>query len=333
MDRFLSKSTLMAVIVAVGVIIWMATGSLTTMNTGAAERAPRSSTLADDSAAAGGNERAAVRVGVSESREQAINRIVAVSARTEPNRIVEIRGEIEGRVTAVDADRGAFVREGAPLAHLDARDRQARLEQARAQLEQHRIQYEAAVELRAQNLTSEVQIAEARARLVSSEALLENITLEIERTIVRAPFDGVVQERDVEVGDLIRIGDRIVEFVDTDPIIVVGDVNEREIGDLGPGRKGKAVLANGSRVEGTVRYVAPVANAGTRTFKVELAVPNPNLEYRAGISAELEMSDRTGPWPPAVAGTADAGRCGHDRCKDHRSGRKSTVCADRDIAF
>lgn len=290
MDRFLNKSTLMAVIVAVAVIIWMATGTLTTMGSGVSERQSRQAALDDDTPAAGGNERASVRVGVRESAERAISRIVAVSARTEPNRVVEIRGEVEGRVISIDAERGAFVRAGDLLATLDMRDREARLDQVRAQLEQHQIQYDASLELRTQNLTSEVQIAEARARLVSTQALLEDITLEMARTAVRAPFDGVLQERDVELGDLVRIGDRIAQFVDADPIVVVGNVNEREIGDLGPGQTGEAILADGTRVQGTVRYVAPVASAGTRTFQVELAVPNPNLEYRAGITAELEMS-------------------------------------------
>jgi multidrug efflux system membrane fusion protein len=290
MDRLFSKSTLMALIVAIGVIVWMATGSVTSPGATTPGSAPRSATLSDDSRAAGGNERASVRVGVRHSKARAINRVVAVSARTEPNRIVEIRGEVEGRVIAVNAERGAFVREGEPLARIDLRDRQARLEQARAQLEQHRIQYEAALELRNQNLTSEVQIAEVRARLVSSEAMLRDIELEIERTTVRAPFDGVVQEREIEVGDLVRIGDKIAELVDTDPIIVVGDVNEREIGDLNPGRTGTAILSDGSSVEGIVRYVAPMANPGTRTFQVELAVPNPNRKFRAGITAELEMA-------------------------------------------
>jgi multidrug efflux system membrane fusion protein len=288
MDRFFNKSTLMALVVAVAVIVWMATGTLTSLNSSSAGAAPQAATL-PDRAAGGQNERASVRVGVRNSSAQSISRVVSVSARTEPNRIVEIRGEVEGRVVSVDAERGAFVREGATLARLDLRDRQARLEQAKAQLEQHRIQHEAALELRNQNLTSEVQIAETRARLVSSEAMLKDIELEMSRTIVRAPFDGVVQERDVEVGDLVRIGDRIVEYVDTDPIIVVGDVNERDIGTLSAGQSGRATLADGTSVKGTVRYVAPVANAGTRTFQIELAVPNPDLKYRAGITAELEM--------------------------------------------
>lgn len=290
MDRLLSKSSLMALVVAIAAIIWMASGSVTSTGSTSSESAPRATTVPDSAASGGGNERARVRVGVRQSSARAIERVVAVSARTEPNRVVEIRGEVEGRVTAINVERGTFVRAGTTLAQLDLRDRQARLEQARAMLAQRRIQFEAAQQLLEQNLSSQVQIAEVRANLVGSEAMLKDIELEIERTTIRAPFDGVVQERDVEVGDLVRIGDKIAEFVDTDPIIVVGDVNEREIGDLHPGRSGTAILADGSVVEGVVRYVAPVANAGTRTFQVELAVPNPNLAYRAGVSAELEMA-------------------------------------------
>lgn len=289
MNRLFNRSTLMATIVALGVIVWMATGSVTTMGSDSSDSTSRSASLADDNETGGANERASVRVGVSDSRAEAIKRMVAVSARTQPNRVVEVRGEVEGRVTAINAERGAFVREGASIARIDMRDRQARLEQAQAQLEQHRIQYEAAQNLRGQNLTSEVQIAEARARLVSSQAALQQIELEIERTQIRAPFDGVVQERSVEIGDFVRIGDSIAEFVDTDPIIVVGDVNEREIGTLSPGQSGAAILADGSKVSGVIRYVAPVASSGTRTFRVELAVPNPDLLLRGGITAELEM--------------------------------------------
>lgn len=290
MDRLFSKSSLMALLVAIGVIAWMASGSVTMPGSDSPAPTTRSATLSDDTEAAGGNERASVRVGVQHSSAQSINRVVSVSGRTEPNRVVEIRGEAEGRVMSVNAERGTFVRAGEELARLDVRDREARRAQAQAQLEQHQIQFEAAQELLRQNLTSEVQIAEVRARLVSSEAALQDIELELQRTIIRAPFDGVLQERHIEVGDLVRIGDTIAEFVDTDPIVVVGNVNEREIGTLTGGHPGRAILADGSKVEGTVRYVAPVARAATRTFQVELAVPNPNLAVRAGITAELELA-------------------------------------------
>lgn len=290
MERLFSKSSLMAAIVAVAVVIWMATGTITSPGSNAAESASRGGALREDEAETSSNERAGVRVGVRHSKAGPVDRIVDVSARTEPNRIVEVRGEAEGRVVAIEAERGAFVRAGEPLARLDLRDREARLAEARAMVEQTGMQYEAAQSLGGQDLLSEVQIAEARARLASAEAALRDIELEIERTMIVAPFDGIVQERSVEVGDLVRIGDTIAEFVDTDPIIVVGDVNEREIANLTPGSRGTATLPSGVSVEGTVRYVAPVANEGTRTFRVELAVPNPDRRVRAGVTAELEVT-------------------------------------------
>ncbi len=290
MERLFSKSSLMALIVAIAVIIWMATGTITSTGSNAAQSASRNSTLRDDETETRPNERAGVRVGVRHSSAGPVERIVDVSARTEPNRIVEVRGEAEGRVTAIAAERGTFVRAGEPLARLDLRDREARLAESQALLEQTRMQYEAAQSLGGQDLLSEVQIAEARARLASAEAALRDIELEIERTTIVAPFDGIVQERMVEVGDLVRIGDSIAEFVDTDPIIVVGNVNERQIANLTPGSVGTATLPSGAKVEGTVRYVAPVADNSTRTFRVELAVPNPNRKVRAGVTAELEVT-------------------------------------------
>ena len=290
MERLLSKSSLIALIIGIAVVAWMATGSITSPGSSAAEPATRSAALRDADTAAGTNERAGVRVGVRHSSARPVERVVAVSARTQPNRIVEIRGEAEGRVMSIEAERGAFVRTGQPLARLDLRDREARLAEAQAVLEQNRMQYEAAQSLGGENLLSEVQIAETRARLVSAEANLRDIELEIERTVILAPFDGVVQDRLMEIGDLVRIGDTIAEFVDTDPMIVVGDVNEREIAKLTPGSPGIAELPGGATVEGIVRYVAPVADDRTRTFRVELAVPNPNRRLRAGVTAELKVT-------------------------------------------
>jgi len=268
----------------------MASGTITSPGSNAAESVTRGAALRDAETQSGPDERAGVRVGVRHSSARSVDRVVAVSARTQPNRSIEIRGEVEGRVMSIEAERGAFVRAGQPLARLDLRDREARLAEAQALLEQNRMQYEAAQSLGGENLLSEVQIAETRARLVSAEANLRDIELEIERTVILAPFDGVVQDRLVEIGDLVRIGDTIAEFVDTDPMIVAGDVNEREIARLTPGSPGIAIMPDGKSYEGTVRYVAPVADDRTRTFKVELAVANPSRRLRAGITAELKVT-------------------------------------------
>jgi multidrug efflux system membrane fusion protein len=170
------------------------------------------------------------------------------------------------------------------------RDRAARLEEAEALIIQTQLQYEAAERLRGQQFVSEAQIAEAKARLVGAEAEKQTILDDIDYTTIEAPFDGVLQERTVEIGDYVQSGDTVAFIVDTDPMIVVGEVNEREVHSLGIGNSGSARLVDGTTVDGTIRYLAPVADESTRTFRVELAVPNPEGNLRAGITAELKLS-------------------------------------------
>lgn len=316
MSHLLTRSTITAAIVAVAAAVWILTGTIST--TSSSPRAPgadgatgpRPEVRAPGEA---GGEQARLRVTVLKSRAGPVTRAVSVSAQTEPNRSVEIRAEAEGRVVELHAERGAVITAGAEIARLDLRDRMARLAEAEALIAQFDLQYEAAVRLRGQNLMSEAQIAEARARLVSAQAELADIEVEIANTRIRAPFDAVIQERLVEIGDFARVGDTVAVLVDTDPLIVKGYVTESEIGALTIGQAGAAVLADGREVTGEIRYVAPVANEGTRTFPVELAVPNPGGALRAGVSAELRLAAdnaRGHLVPPSVLTLDDFGTIG-----------------------
>lgn len=231
-----------------------------------------------------------MRVRVRQLSAREIVREVVVSARTEPNRSVELRAETDGVVTKLGAGRGRSVTQGEHIVDLDMRDRNARLNEAEALVEQRQLEYEATENLRGQQFTSEVQIAEANARLKSAVANQERILMEIRHTSLTAPFDALVQERAVEIGDFVRVGDPVAYLVDIDPLIIAGEVNEREVGKLEVGSPGTAHLVNGIDVEGTIRYIAPVADENTRTFRVELAVSNPDSAMRAGLTAEMRLS-------------------------------------------
>lgn len=228
-----------------------------------------------------------VRVATHVARE--ISREVLLSGRTEPDRRVELRAEAEGRVVRIAAARGEPVAAGTVVVELDGRDRLARLAEAASLVRQREIEHQAIGNLRNQQFTTEVQIAEAAAQLESARAAHERIKLEIANSTITAPFDGVLQERLVEVGDFVRVGDSIAELVDLDPLVISGNVNEREIGHVTLGSEGRAVLVDGTALSGTVRYVSRVADAGTRTFHVELAVPNPGHSIRAGLTAQLRL--------------------------------------------
>jgi len=105
--------------------------------------------------------------------------------------------------------------------------------------------------------------------------------------VVRAPFDGALQSRIVEVGDFVKRGDPIARFVDNRRIIVSANLSEFDAKYVAVGDVAEARLATGEQVRGKIRYVAPVADESTRTFEVELEVDNQDGSLRAGGTAEL----------------------------------------------
>lgn len=300
------NSVLIALGIAIAVSLWMLSGIL--LEQPAAP--PTRSTL---DAAAPGNEEHRMRVMVRRSTAREIPREIVVSSRTEPNRRVEIKAETSGAVVGLGVERGSRVAVGELIARIDLRDRSDQLAEAEALIEQRRLEYEAAERLRGQEFVSDAQIAEAKARLVSAEAARARIMIDIGHTSVEAPFDGVVQDRAVEIGDYVASGDTIAYLVDTDPMVIVGEVNERLIGKLAVGTQGRATLVDGADVEGTIRYLAPVADEDTRTFRVELAVPNADGRIHAGVTAEMKLSAdliTAHSLTPALLALADDGTVG-----------------------
>lgn len=271
--------------VAVGLTLavgaWMATGLISGEDSTAAPNAPAGNPARE------AEQRRAVSVRMSEARP--VTREIVVSGRSEPNRTVEISAETEGRVVSIDAERGARIAAGEQIVALDLRDRDAQVAEAEAIVKQRELEYEAAQRLQRQDYMSETQVAQAEAQLATARAALQRARLDLSRTSITAPFDGMLQDREVEIGDFVGVGDPIGTFVDTDPLVVVGDVSETEIYELGIGTHGEAELVSGETVTGEVRYVAPVAADSTRTFRIELAIPNPEGAYRAGMSAEMQL--------------------------------------------
>jgi multidrug efflux system membrane fusion protein len=126
-----------------------------------------------------------------------------------------------------------------------------------------------------------------------AKAELARAQLDIQHMTVRAPFDGALQDRVVEVGAYVKAGDPVARFVDERKLIISANVSEFDAHYVVMGKPGSARLATGETVEGTIRYVAPVADEATRTFTVELEVDNAKGAYRGGITAKLMIPAET----------------------------------------
>ncbi len=242
-----------------------------------------------------------------------VTRTIVVNGKTAPARVAQLSAETDGRVVAIGAERGANVVKGTVIVRLDERDRNARLAEARATLKQREVEYEARKKLMSSSYVSEAQLQDGLARLEAARAELTRADLDLEYMLVRAPFDGAIQERSVEVGDFLKVGDPIASFVDNRSIIVAASVSEFDAGFVRLGETATAKLATGEEVAGTIRYVAPVADEATRTFSVELEVDNSDGHLRAGGSAELYIpaeSIRAHRVSPSLLTLDDAGNVG-----------------------
>lgn len=271
---------LLAVFVASLVGLWMLSGTLSRQSN------PPLQSAADVAAK---TDAPASRVQVAVQTAKPVTRFISVNGRSAPARSVQIKAETDGRVEVIDADRGQRVTRGQRILRLDLRDRQARLEQAKASVTEHRTAYEAQARLQTEGYVSETQIAETLAKLEAAKAELKRAELDLRYREIRAPFDGVILERDVELGDFVRQGDAVVSFVDNTKIIVTGTVAEQDARYVSPGMVADAQLVTGQTVQGRIRYLAPVADEATRTFTVEVEIPNPDGTLPAGVTAEMHI--------------------------------------------
>jgi multidrug efflux system membrane fusion protein len=107
--------------------------------------------------------------------------------------------------------------------------------------------------------------------------------------VIRAPFDGVIQDRAVEEGDFVRAGDPVITFVDNTRLIVTASIAEQDARFVAVNDAALAKLVTGEQVRGRIRYIAPVAEESTRTFTVELEVPNASGKLPSGVTAEMQI--------------------------------------------
>ncbi len=258
-----------------------------------------------------------------------VTRTIVVNGKTAPARVVELSAETDGRVASIGAKRGANIDRNTVIVRLDERDRSARLAQAEATVKQREVEYEARAKLKAESYVSEAQLQEGVALLEAAKTELTRARLDLDYMQVRAPFDGALQDRAVEIGDFLKVGDPIATFVDNRTIIISANVSEFDARFVHVGMTARATLATGEDVHGNIRYVAPVADEATRTFTVELEVDNRDGALRVGGTAELYIpaeSILAHRISPSLLTLDDAGNIGVKIIND--SGKVEFVVAD-----
>lgn len=236
-----------------------------------------------------GNDTLPTRVRAQRVRAVEKIRYASIRGKTQNKRTVTARAEILGRVVDRRVERGDFVTADAVLCELSVEDRQSALVEARQVLRQASIDYQGALELQAKGFNSESAIAAAKARLATAAAQLKRRELAVEKILVRAPFDGVVEDVHLEVGDYVNPGQSCATIVDLNPMLMVGRVSEKNIMELQLGQLATGELADGRVVTGPVTFIGQQSDPQTRTYAVEIQLDNANRLLRSGITAQIKI--------------------------------------------
>lgn len=192
---------------------------------------------------------------------------------------------------------------------------QARLAEAEARLVEARINATAADRLNQDGFASQTRVANTEAAVQSAQAAIstaeagvkaaeagldslqasietaraavERARQDIARLDIAAPFDGVLETDTAELGSLLQPGALCATVMQLDPIKVVGFVPETEVMRVEVGAMAGARFNQGPDVQAEVTFLSRSADPATRTFRVELTVPNPDLTLRDGQTAEI----------------------------------------------
>ena len=113
---------------------------------------------------------------------------------------------------------------------------------------------------------------------------------EIERLEIHAPFAGILESDTAELGSLLQAGNLCGTVIQLDPIKLVAFVPETEVNRVETGALARAQLAvDGKTIGGQVTFLSRAADPTTRTFRVEIEVPNTDLSLRDGQTAEIAI--------------------------------------------
>lgn len=216
--------------------------------------------------------------------------IRSFKGRTEADRTVTIRAETPGSVRSAPVEDGTRVSEGDLLCGLNIDAREARLAEAKATVEASRIDFNAVESLSESGFSSSNRLATAKAAMDRAEAALNSAKIELDRTQLRAPFDGVFEERLANVGDYLRGGDKCGTVVDLDPIIIAANVSEDMVANLKLGATALVKLSDGREFNGKLSFISRTADPRTRTFRIETEVVNSDYAISAGLTSEVLLT-------------------------------------------
>ncbi len=267
---------LIAVAISLLLVLWLLSGSLFKAQETATADAPA-------------EEKGLTKVEVQWLEASPMQRQHVVQGQIEPWRRVELRSQISGTVIRLDQDKGNPVKQGQLLLSLSTDNRPAQVAKGEADVRQRAADASAAERLRQRNLVSTNELIRLQSELAKARAELDLARIQLGNTQISAPFAGVYDQRMVELGDFVQPGQSLLTLVDISQLKVSAQIAQQEVTQLKLGQPVKIELLDGRELQGELHFIAAAADPGSRSFRIEVKVANPQALRLAGASATLHV--------------------------------------------
>lgn len=230
---------------------------------------------------------ATVRAMTVESKSRVATEEVVGTVRAKLRSVIEAK--VSGKIEQLLVVPGQQVKAGEPLATIDAREVQARYDQAVALRQQAEADLKRLASLFEQKILSQAEYDNAQAKARVAVATVTEAETMLSYTKVAAPFAGVITRKHADVGDLATPGKPLLEMEDSTALRLEADVPEAVVGKLKlSDRLPVRISALEKELEGVVSEIAPAADPNSRTFLVKLDLPG-TAGLRAGQFGRVAM--------------------------------------------
>jgi membrane fusion protein (multidrug efflux system) len=239
----------------------------------------------DGEARPGGFGSEPVVVEIQEIRPQLLRDVAALTGQLEAELTVRVRPDTSGVLESIEFAEGQPVKQGDVLFRLRGDEESARLQEAIAERDLSRATFERTRKLAKRNISSDAQLDRARAELARENARVEAARAELEKTTIRAPFDGMMGALYVAPGARIEPEDMLTQIDSIDRLQVVLSLPEIAVGLARVGIPFEFTVAPypGEVFRGEVYFVAPTVDPQTRRMLVKGWAPNPDHRLRPGL--------------------------------------------------
>ncbi|MDX1588349.1 MAG: efflux RND transporter periplasmic adaptor subunit [Oleiphilaceae bacterium] len=272
-------SLLLAVAAVLGIVLWMASGEVST------SQDDREDIWRD-------SESRPSKVQVETLAAQPYQPEVVLQGQVEPWQQITLRARVAGDVQSLPP-LGKKIEQGQALLTLSDEARQAQLEQANAELQRAEADLRGAETLRGRDLGSEAELMRLKAEVARARTDQARARQAVADRRPKAPFSGVIDHHDVEKGDYVRVGDSLLQLVDVSRLKATAQVPQQKVARLEVGQPVLLSLLNGETLKGELSFIASAADPQTRSFTIEASVQNPDNLRIAGGSATLRIAQET----------------------------------------